>query len=598
MVLQSALGLSAFAAGGDGGGKNLPNVTNYGVYSFDPSSNLESTTIAQGTVVTTGNDGATYTSPPWTPLTNVPYDFKSNVGIGIKFAVNVIPDANWTANQACFHMYDASKKPVVINVKRAGTVYDGSNQNRNYIFVVPQGQLQPGSTYTIDIDSTLKSNNGQVAGKQQEISFTTSPGQSTDTIAPDWTSDSLTASNIGQTSLTLSWSGATDNKAVTGYKVYQGTTLLTSTPVTGTSYNVTGLTAATEYTFKVQAGDAAGNWSTNGPSKTVTTLAETTSDTAAPTWPAASSLNESGVTQTGLTLSWSAATDNTAVTSYKVYKNGSLLGTATKTSYNVTGLNAATQYTFKVEAGDAAGNWSTNGPSKTVTTLTGTSSDSAAPTWLATSSLNASGVTQTGLTLSWSAATDNTAVTGYKVYKNGSLLGTATGTSYNVTGLNAATQYTFKVEAGDAAGNWSTNGPSKTVTTLAETGTSSDTKAPTWPPYSSFCFRVSNLTSNSLTLNWNAASDNTTVTEYRVYQGLTLLGAVNTTSFKVTGLNPGTRYLFKVEAGDAAGNWSTNGPCIIVKTPSTKFMTPHWQFRVWKTFVQFPDCHFNHAHRY
>jgi len=596
MVLQSAFALSAFAAG-DGGGKNQPNVTNYGVYNFDPSSNLESTTIAQGTVVSTGNDGATYNPPPWTTLTGVPYALGSNVGIGIKFAVNVIPDTNWTANQASFHMYDASKNPVAINVKRAGTVYDGSNQNRNYIFVVPQGQLQPGSTYTIDIASTLKSNNGQVAGKQQEIIFTTSPGQTTDNNAPDWTNGSLTASNTSQTSLTLSWSGATDNKAVTGYKVYQGTTLLTSTPVTGTSYNVTGLTAATEYNFKVQAGDAAGNWSTNGPSKNVTTLAGTSSDTKAPTWPSASSLNASGVTQTGLTLSWSAATDNTAVTSYKVYKNGSLLGTATGSSYNVTGLTAATQYTFKVEAGDAAGNWSTNGPSKTVTTSAGTSSDTAAPTWPTTSSLNASSVTHTGLTLSWSAATDNTAVTGYKVYNNGSLLGTVTGTSYNVTGLNAATQYTFKVEAGDAAGNWSTNGPSKTVT-LAGTGTSSDTKAPTWPPYSSFCFRVSNLTSNSLTLNWNAAKDNTAVTEYRVYQGSTLLGTVNTTSFKVTGLNAGTRYLLKVEAGDAAGNWSNNGPCIIVKTPSSKFMTPHWQFRVWKTFVQFTDCQFNYAHRY
>jgi len=595
MVLQSVLGLSAFAAG-DGGGANLPNVVEYGLYNY-----VDSDTVSPGSisVKTTGCDGTTYTDPKtWPTLTGVPAVFENSVVIGIKFATNIATPTQYDANITRLHMYNAANQQVNINVKRSGTG-NNSDINRNYLFVTSQEALQPSSTYKIVVDASLTSNNGKQAGKQQEITFTTSPGQSTHTSAPDWNNGSLTASNIGQTSLTLSWNGATDNKIVTGYKVYQGTTLLTSTPVTGTSYNVTGLTAATQYTFKVQAGDAAGNWSTNGPNKTVTTLTATTSDTKAPTWPAAGNLNASDVTQTGLTLSWSAATDNTAVTSYKVYKNGSLLGTATGSAYNVTGLNAATQYTFKVEAGDAAGNWSTNGPSKTVTTLagTGTPSDTQAPAWPTAGSLDASGVTQTGLTLSWSAANDNTAVTGYKVYKNGSLLGTATGSSYDVTGLNAATQYTFKVEAGDAAGNLSTSGPSKTVTTLAGTGTVNDTKAPTWPPYSSFCFRVSNLTSSGLTLNWNAALDNTAVTEYTVYQGSTLLGTVNTTSFKVTGLNPGTKYLFRVQAGDAAGNWSKQGPSIVVKTPYKRLMNPHYQW-IWNTLLRFTDCQTNNGYRY
>jgi len=103
-------------------------------------------------------------------------------------------------------------------------------------------------------------------------------GSASDTTAPIWIDGSLTASKVSRNSLTLTWSGASDDIGVTGYKVYQGTTLLTATPVTGTSYNVTGLSAGTQYNFTVQAVDAAGNESTDGPSATVTTSTYTSSD--------------------------------------------------------------------------------------------------------------------------------------------------------------------------------------------------------------------------------------------------------------------------------------------------------------------------------
>jgi hypothetical protein len=66
LALQCALfGLPAFAAG-----TNLPNVTNYGLYSY-VDSNTESP-AAIGSEISTGNDGVTYTPPPWTRLTNCP----------------------------------------------------------------------------------------------------------------------------------------------------------------------------------------------------------------------------------------------------------------------------------------------------------------------------------------------------------------------------------------------------------------------------------------------------------------------------------------------------------------------------------------------
>jgi hypothetical protein len=96
-----------------------------------------------------------------------------------------------------------------------------------------------------------------------------SGGSTADTQAPT-VPTGLAASNVQQTTLTLNWNASTDNVGVTEYDVYQGATVLGS--VTGTSANVTGLTANTSYTFSVTAKDAAGNVSANSSSINVTTL--------------------------------------------------------------------------------------------------------------------------------------------------------------------------------------------------------------------------------------------------------------------------------------------------------------------------------------
>lgn len=95
---------------------------------------------------------------------------------------------------------------------------------------------------------------------------------STDTTVPS-TPASLAASGTTASSTNLSWSASTDNVAVTGYNVYQGTTLKAT--VTTTSYAATGLTAATAYTFSVKAKDAAGNLSASSNVVNVTTLSGT-----------------------------------------------------------------------------------------------------------------------------------------------------------------------------------------------------------------------------------------------------------------------------------------------------------------------------------
>ncbi|WP_420551989.1 GEVED domain-containing protein [Tenacibaculum aiptasiae] len=98
---------------------------------------------------------------------------------------------------------------------------------------------------------------------------------SADTTAPSAPS-SLAAASVTQTTLTLNWSASTDNVGVTGYDVFRGSTKIGST-TSATSYNVTGLTAATAYTFSVKAKDAAGNESASSNVVNVTTLSNAVS---------------------------------------------------------------------------------------------------------------------------------------------------------------------------------------------------------------------------------------------------------------------------------------------------------------------------------
>ena len=69
--------------------------------------------------------------------------------------------------------------------------------------------------------------------------------------------------------------------------------------------------------------------------------------------------------------------------------------------------------------------------------------------------LRASTVTDTTVSLSWSAASDDVAVTGYRIFRNGSLLLTSTALLFTDSGLQPSTSYQYSVSALDASGNQS-----------------------------------------------------------------------------------------------------------------------------------------------
>jgi len=77
-------------------------------------------------------------------------------------------------------------------------------------------------------------------------------------------------------------------------------------------------------------------------------------DTEPPSTPTGLAATSTG--QTSIAISWNPSTDNVGVASYRLYRNGSSVGTTGGTAYTFSGLTCGQTYAFAVDAADAAGN--------------------------------------------------------------------------------------------------------------------------------------------------------------------------------------------------------------------------------------------------
>lgn len=187
-----------------------------------------------------------------------------------------------------------------------------------------------------------------------------------DTQAPTAPSG-LAASNTTVSATTLTWNASTDNIGVTQYQIRRDNVLTGTVAGNILTYNATGLTMSTTYSFNVVALDAANNVSQASNTVQVTTPAGG-GDTEPPSTP--SNLTAANVASTSLTLNWAASTDNIGVTNYEIYRNNNLFGQTGNAgnTYNVAGLTSSTAYNFYVIARDAAGNNSNQSNTLNVTT--------------------------------------------------------------------------------------------------------------------------------------------------------------------------------------------------------------------------------------
>lgn len=354
-----------------------------------------------------------------------------------------------------------------------------------------------------------------------------------DTTAPDNVTD-LAYSNVTQNSVTLTWTASASADTV-GYEIWRGGSLLAT--VTGTTYNATGLTAETQYTFTVKAKDDAGNVA-SGTSINVTTAAQP-SDTTPPN--NVTGLTAGVPTQNSVNLSWQASASSD-VKDYRIYNGAALIATVTGLSYNVTGLTASTACTFTVKARDNANN-EASGASIDVTTAA--PADTTPPVMTISPNGGTFDVAQT--------VTITSNEPGPIYYTTNGIDPTESDTHYSVP-ITISANTTLKARAKDAAGNWST------VVMASFTITVPDTTPP--DPVSGLT--AGTPTSNSIPLTWTLSPSSDVTAQEVAYStdgsSFTVAsGSVNpsSTSYTVQGLAAETQYTLRVVAIDGAGNRST-----------------------------------------
>ena len=400
-------------------------------------------------------------------------------------------------------------------------------------------------TYGFDLATTssdgvdFRSREHTTATQRPELVVTTSGPDTQKPMPPSGLTAVPAAGEVA-----LNWNAATDNVGVTGYQVFRGSTPIATLGGNVTSYTDTAL-AAGGYSYTVRAVDAAGLVS--DPSNTATAVVP---DTTKPTSPG--SLSATG-SAGQVALAWQPSTDNVGVTGYEVYRGTTVVATVgpSTNSYTETGLAPGT-YHYSVRAFDAAGLFSD--PSN-VADATVPDVDEPDPP----GSLTAAAPTSAQVNLGWQTSQDNVGVTGYRIYRDDSEIGTApaSATFYEDTSVSATATYRYTVRAVDAALNVSDPSNEAQVTVP-------DTIAPAAPGN----LHTTAVTGSQVDLAWSGSNDNVAVTGYRVFRDDTPIADVTeaTTSYSDGPIAPGT-YQYTVHALDSAGNLSQPSNAVIPTVP-------------------------------
>jgi chitodextrinase len=278
-----------------------------------------------------------------------------------------------------------------------------------------------------------------------------------DATAPT-TPANLTAVAAGPTTINLAWTASTDNIGVTNYLVYRDAQPAPIASVPSTTFSDTGNAPLTTHTYRVVAGDAAGNLS--GLSNTAG--ATTPADTTPPTVPG----NLAAVAAGSFTinLTWTGSTDNVGVSGYLVFRDGggTPIATVSGTTFSDTGLALGSTHSYNVKAFDASTN--TSAASNTATATTN-GADTLPPSTPA--NLVATGASASAIDLTWTASTDNFGVTGYKVFRDNAPteIATVTTNAFSDTGLAVGSTHSYQVSAFDAATNESPKSNTASATT-------------------------------------------------------------------------------------------------------------------------------------
>ncbi|WP_373280695.1 glycosyl hydrolase family 18 protein [Paenibacillus pini] len=195
--------------------------------------------------------------------------------------------------------------------------------------------------------------------------------------------------------------------------------------------------------------------------------------------------------------------------------------------------------------------------------------DTIAPT--APTNLTSPSHTDKKVTLSWNPSTDNVGINSYEIYQGSTLVKSVNGatTTALVSGFTGNNTYTFTVKAKDPAGNLSAASNAITVVT-------SPPIVDNQPPSVPGNLVSTAKTKTSVTLSWDASTDNDDVSVYDIYQNGALVKSTANLTDTVSSLTAGTTYTFYVKAKDLSGNASAASTSITVTTQADPNY-PVWQ---------------------
>ena len=564
MMLQSVLfGGAAFAASGS----NVPNVTEYGLYNYVDSNTTAPTAVQ---VKSTGNDGETYNAWPWEALTQTPCAFDSNMGIGIKFAVNVATPTYWDQNAARLKMYDAANNLVAVNVIRLG---DGSNAdvNRNYIFVVPQGVLQPSSTYKIVIDAEITANNGLQAGKVQQVNFTT---------ANDTTSAGVSLSLnktgvIAGGSLTVSGT-AGSNKWVSIQALDSASNVVffdaVKSNASGSYSDTFKVPAVSPGIFNIVAG-----YGSNVATASLNVITEITADTSIASSGSNKNLAITANTPSNISVTVPQGVSDASLNVAELLSSNAAGGVSTTSlpamniNSNVTLNSSPVQVEMDIPEGtivSAAAGWdgTIHMPTIQAANTVTVTPDSGMNTTV-------SGVIEVGygnvpLTFNKAVRILVPGQAGKELgyYRSGTFtkISTVLAADSQAVGDALAAGGDGRIDVSSDLVIWTKHFTqfvtyTQTASSSGDSGgdSSGDSQAPTWPSGSTL---TGTKTNQEVSLSWTAATDNVGVVSYRILMGGSEIATVSGSTLTYIVTNVTGQQTFKIEAGDAAGKWSTNGP--------------------------------------
>ena len=245
----------------------------------------------------------------------------------------------WTTNEASDTQVDYGT-----------TVSYGSSTTLNTSLVTAHSAalsgLSPSTLYHYRVKSRDAA--GSLA-TSADSTFTTSAD-----VTPPSVPSGLIANAASSTQINLSWTASTDNVTVTGYKIYRNSTQVATTA--GTSFQDTGLTPSTSYSYSVSAYDAAGN--NSAPSTAASATTQAPPDT---TPPLISAVTAASITSSDATVSWTTDEPADSQVEYgttTAYGSSTTLDATRTTAHSqpLSGLVSGTTYHFRVKSRDAAGN--------------------------------------------------------------------------------------------------------------------------------------------------------------------------------------------------------------------------------------------------